>query len=416
MNKSLIIAIIYFLSISWLYSQNGLNETIIKDVFLIDGNGNDPVISSVIISNGIIVEIGKFHQLNTKSETTVIDGTGKYLIPGLIDSHVHLMFGGDENGQKELLLKMLKTGVTTVQDLVGDARDLAFYSKQQKRGIIQSPEIYYAAMFTTTDFMKKDLRMGMFPDGQNGELPFLQAVDENTDFKNAIARAHGTGATAIKLYAGLTENIIENLTKEAHKLGLKVWCHPAQFPLTVEEITGIEIDVYCHAGLLAYTSENVPFEYHEWLENLYNDNHYQIFPDTINVDPVLMAMLEQNIILDATLVAWKYSDCAFELAINIVKRAHNFGVKLTTGTDIRGFPTLEELYLLVEIVGLSPGEALMSSSKNGAEAIGIETTHGTIEVGKVANLILLDENPLENIRNIEKINKVLINGNFVDSK
>jgi len=414
MKKFITLLILFFICVFGTYGQEVIKETIIKNTYLIDGNGNEPELKSVKIVNGIITQIGRFEELSATENTIIIDGTNKYLIPGLIDSHIHLMMGGDENGQKELLLKMLKTGVTTVQDLVGDARDLAYYSKQQKRGIIKSPEIYYAAMFTTTDFMQKDFRMSMFPDGQNGELPFLQAVDENTDFKQAIARANGTGATAVKLYAGLSENIIRNLTKEAHEMGLKVWCHPAQFPLTVEDILEIDIDVYCHAGLLAYTSQNVPSEYHEWFKKLYDNDHYEVFSENLEIDSILQSMLEHNTILDATLVAWKYSDKAFELSTKIIKRAHEFGVKLTTGTDIQGFPTLEELYLLVEVVGLTPKEALMSSSKNGAEAIGIEKTHGTIENGKVANLLLLNENPLIDIRNIEKIDKIFINGKAVD--
>ncbi len=414
MKKYVILLILFFVSVSGSYSQEVITETIIKNTYLIDGNGNEPELQSIKIVNGIITQIGIFEELRATENTIIIDGTGKYLIPGLIDSHIHLMMGGDENGQKDLLLKMLKTGVTTVQDLVGDARDLAFYSKQQKRGLIKSPEIYYAAMFTTTDFMKKDFRMGMFPDGQNGELPFLQAVNENTNFKQAIARANGTGATAIKLYAGLSENIIKNLTKEAHDMGMKVWCHPTQFPLTVQDILEIDIDVYCHAGLLAYTSQNAPSEYHEWFKNLYDNDHYKVFPESLEIDNVLNAMLDHNTILDATLVAWKYSDKGFELAAEIIKRAHELGVKITTGTDIQGFPTLEELYLLVEVIGLSPKEALISSSKNGAEAIGIEKTHGTIEIGKVANLLLLNENPFNNIRNVEKIDKILVGGNIVD--
>ncbi len=414
MKKQILIIILSIISVSALYSQDVTSETIIKNVYLIDGNGNEPMLNSIKISNGTITQIAKFDELSATKNTIIIDGSGKYLIPGLIDSHIHLMMGGDENGQKELLSKMLKTGITTVQDLVGDTRDLAFYSKQQKRGIIKSPEIYYAAMFTTADFMKKDFRMRMFPDGQNGELPFLQAVDENTDFKQAIARAHGTGATAIKLYAGLSKDIIKNLTKEAHEMGMKVWCHPAQFPLTVQDILEIEIDVYCHAGLLAYTSQNVPSEYHEWFKNIYDNDHYKVFSESLEIDNILNVMLEHNTILDATLVAWKYSDKGFELAVKIIKRAHELGVKITTGTDIQGFPTLEELYLLVEVIGLTPKEALISSSKNGAEAIGIEKTHGTIEVGKVANLLLLKENPLNNIRNVEKIDKIIVGGNIVD--
>lgn len=414
MKRYIVILILSFISSTASYSQKFTIETVIKETNLIDGTENGPEVKSIKISNGVITQIGNFEEISFTENTNIIDGTGKYLIPGLIDSHVHIMMGGDANGQKELLLNMLKTGVTTVQDLVGDARDLAYYSKQQKRGIIQSPEIYYAAMFTTTDFMKKDFRMKMFPEGQNGELPFLQAVDENTDFKEAIARAHGTGATAIKLYAGLSGSIIRNVTKEAHEMDMKVWCHPAQFPLTVEDILNIDIDVFCHAGLLAYTSQNVPSEYHDWFKNLYNDEHYRVFPESLEIDDILNTMLEHNTILDATLVAWKYSDKAFELAIKIIKRAHELGVKITTGTDIQGFPTLEELYLLVDVIGLSPKEALISSSKNGAEAIGIEKTHGTIEKDKVANLLLLNENPLINIRNVEKIDKIFINGRIVD--
>ena len=411
MKRHLAIIILSLFTIPFFYGQADLNETIIKNVYVIDGNGNEPALNSIKISNGIILQIGNINNIVSTDKTTILNGNGKYLIPGLIDSHIHLMMGGNEELQKELLVKMLMTGVTTVQDLVGDARDLAFFSK---RGIIQSPEIYFAAMFTNTDFMKKDFRMGMFPDGQNGELPFLQAVDEHTDFKQAIARAHGTGASAIKLYAGLSENIIKNLSEEAHAMNMQVWSHAAQFPLTVKDIINMDIDVLCHAGLLAYTSENVPSEYHEWFQNLYNDEHYQIFPARLDLDFILKTMAKNNIILDATLLAWKHSEKSFELATKVIKRAHELGVKITTGTDIQGFPTLEELYLLVEVIGLSPMEALMSSSKNGAEAIGIEKTHGTIEVGKVANLILLKENPLENIRNIEKIDLILIHGNAID--
>lgn len=416
MKNLLSIVILFFLGISGLYGQHPSNETIIKNIYVIDGTGNESVLNSIKITDGIIVQIGNFDEFITTKKSTIIDGTGKYLIPGLIDSHVHLQMAGDENAQKQLLLKILNTGVTTVQDLVGDARDLAFFSKQQKRGTIQSPEILFAAMFTTIDFMKKDFRMGMFPDGQKGELPFLQAVNEETDFKKAMARAHGTGATAIKLYAGLSESVMRNLTNEAHQLNMKVWSHPAQFPLTVQEILNLDIDVYCHAGLLAYTSENVPSEYHEWLKNYNNNEHYNVFPDVLEVDSTLKSMVQNNTILDATLLAWKNTDKGFALATKIIKRAHELGVKITTGTDVPGFPTLEELYLLAEVVGLSPKEVLMSSSKNGAEAIGIEKTHGTIEIGKVANVILLNENPLINIRNLEKIDMILIGGNIVKSE
>lgn len=97
MKRHLIIIILLFLSIAAAFGQDNPNETIIKDVSIIDGNGNEPFLNSIKISNGKIKQISNFNELGATDSTNIIDGTGKYLIPGLIDSHVHIQFGGDEN-------------------------------------------------------------------------------------------------------------------------------------------------------------------------------------------------------------------------------------------------------------------------------------------------------------------------------
>ncbi|WP_373395851.1 amidohydrolase family protein [Algoriphagus halophilus] len=410
MKKKYILLLSFTLIWSCLYSQNKANEYIIKDVNLIDGTGNDPQIKSVWIKDKSIFKISDFDLLVASDSIKIIEGAGKFLIPGLIDSHVHLLAGRTLEGETELLQKMLKTGVTSVLDLAGDARDFAYLSKQQKRGSLEVPELYFSALFTDIEWMKKDFRMVAFPDGKNGDLPFLQAVNKETEIKIAVAKAKGTGASVIKIYANLSPEIIGEIASEAKKLGMMVWCHATQFPTTSEQLLGKDIDVFVHADLLAFKpNKDVPTDYHTWLQTYYNnDSTYQKLYDDLDIEDLLNKMKEEKIILDPTII--NYPSEKVPLAVTIAKMAHEKGIKMTTGTDVPGHPTLREIYALVEKVGLTPIEAIMSSSKNGAEAIGISNSHGTIEEGKMANMVLLNKNPLINIRNLETIDSVILNG------
>ena len=112
---------------------------------------------------------------------------------------------------------------------------------------------------------------------------------------------------------------------------------------------------------------------------------------------------------------------AFQKDLEIVRTMRKAGVPILAGTDtgnpfcFPGFSLHEELALLV-IAGLTPVEALRSATLNPAKFLGLEKTLGTIEVGKIADLVLLGANPLEDIRNTQRINAVVSNGRLFDRK
>jgi imidazolonepropionase-like amidohydrolase len=113
-----------------------------------------------------------------------------------------------------------------------------------------------------------------------------------------------------------------------------------------------------------------------------------------------------------------------EKSIKLVKTMKDAGVKLLAGTDTSpnpyaipglfpGFSLHDELTLYVE-AGLTPMEALQTATRNPAEFFGLSNELGTIEKGKLADLVLLDANPLQNITNLDKINAVVLNGRLID--
>jgi imidazolonepropionase-like amidohydrolase len=144
-------------------------------------------------------------------------------------------------------------------------------------------------------------------------------------------------------------------------------------------------------------------------------------------------MAERGVFLDATLYVYKamynypglphqaWADAAFAWAAQATRLAHRAGVRVTTGTDWfepgaeGGLPhTHEELALLVEAAGFTPMEALVAGTRDGAAALGMAATRGTVEVGKAADLLVLEASPLEDIRNTQQIRMTVAGGRVVE--
>jgi imidazolonepropionase-like amidohydrolase len=136
-------------------------------------------------------------------------------------------------------------------------------------------------------------------------------------------------------------------------------------------------------------------------------------PVTVDVDDARFAdlfneMARRGVVLDATMYIYRNASthargCLPELMIALARKALAAGVSISTGTDFfnpsdEPYPSVHmEISYLVEIGVLTPSQAIVAATRNGARAIGIEATHGTIEEGKVADLVILAENPLEDI-------------------
>ncbi|WP_324680606.1 amidohydrolase family protein [Hymenobacter sp. GOD-10R] len=345
---------------------------------------------------------------------------GKYVVPGLIDAHVHLATdpSGVDNRAHVLavLRRLLYSGVTSVRDMAGDARILAGLARDAATGEIVSPAIYYSALLAGPAFFQ-DPRTALASKGAvAGTLPYMRAVTSSTDLVLAVAEAKGTGATGLKLYADVAAPLVAHIVREATRQNLPVWAHAWLQHAKPAEVVAAGVGVVSHAPLLLYEKlDTIP---PSWK----TQRHGAAFWDSATPDlsALFALMKERHTILDATLLTyqeWGQEDSTMRYAYEVGKRlttqAYKAGVLLAAGTDDDQKQFVpKEVELLVKGAGLSAFDALTAATLNGAKALHLETTRGTVAVGKMADLVVLDKNPLQDISNLEAVYAVIKAGKF----
>lgn len=391
---------------------------------VIDGTGAAPHSNMNIVVKGerieAIVPAARFRRL---PGMRVEDAGGLFALPGLIDSHVHLASPPDRRYAEAVLRRDLYSGITAVRDMAGDARALADLSRAAKLGEIDSPDISYAALVAGPEFFA-DPRTAESTKGEiAGQVPWMRAVTPGMDLPRTIAEAHGTGATAIKIYADLPGELVSSIAEEAHRQHMLVWAHAAVFPASPAEVIGAGVDVVSHACLLAYqASAKVPAAYHNRAP-VEEEKFAQANPA---VEALFDEMKRRGTILDATLwvydVMWKLPNaspkpyCSLALAEKLTAQAHRAGVEISAGTDSDApwqerYPSLfHEMSLLVHAAGMTPAEALRASSLIGARTIGQEKEMGTLEAGKLANIVFTAKNPLDDIETLQSVTMTVKRG------
>jgi imidazolonepropionase-like amidohydrolase len=384
---------------------------------LIDGTGAPLQRGMAIVTQGErIVAVVPAAQAASYKSATVVDMRGQYVLPGLIDSHVHLATAPNRRFAEALLRRDVYSGITAVRDMAGDTRALGDYSRAAYMDEMPSPDIYYAALMAGPQFFK-DPRTAAATQGHiPGQVPWMRAITTETNMQIAVAEAHGTGATAIKIYADLPAILVDRIVAEAHRQGMLVWAHASVFPASPEQVIDSGADVVSHACMLAYqASATMPPEYH----NRAPVEEDKFKGDNAAVDALFADMKTRGTILDATLYVyqsmWRESHgktrpyCSLELAEKIAGEAHRAGVRISAGTDDPGawntpYPSLDdELELLVRHAGFTPLEAIVASAHVGAMTIGEERDMGMIAPGKFANLVFTAKNPLIDIANIRSV-------------
>jgi imidazolonepropionase-like amidohydrolase len=256
----------------------------------------------------------------------------------------------------------------------------------------------------------------------------MQAITPQTDLRLAVAMARGTGASAIKVYADLPPDLVAAIAAEAHRQGVPIWAHAMIFPTTPMQGIAAGADVVSHACMLAYEASEVkPRAYHNRAPV---EEARFAAGDNPAVEAVLQEMKRRGVILDATdhvyvEMARAYARrggkgakpyCSPELAEKITRQAYRDGVAISTGTD--GFspagdpyPAIDdEIELLVDKAGLSPMDAIRSATLVGARAAGRAGEMGSIEPGKLANLVILAADPLKDIRALRQVTLVVKRG------
>ncbi len=115
-----------------------------------------------------------------------------------------------------------------------------------------SPDIYYAALMAGPSFFEDPRTQAIAQGATAGEVPWEQAIDDNADLNIAVAKAAGTDATGVKIYANLSGHLVAGITRAAHGLGMRVWAHGMVFPATPQEVVDAGVDTVSHTCYLAY--------------------------------------------------------------------------------------------------------------------------------------------------------------------
>lgn len=395
---------------------------IYDDVTLIDGTGTAPKPHmAIVVADGHIAQILPSADIATLraqaayKNAQMVDVHGDTALPGLIDTHVHLATDPDPPYERAELRRFIYSGVTAVRDMAGDTRVLSDLSRGTLLNQIEGPNIYYAALMAGPNFFH-DPRVAAATQGETiGAVPWMQAMTDNTNIPLAVARAQGTGATALKLYADISGALDAKITAEAHRQHMLVWGHAATFPATPMQVVDAGEDVVSHVCMLAYqASDKIPPEYHHRAS--VEEAKFKNGTELLN--PLFADMKKHGTILDATVYVYKVMwegekdpppYCTLALAEKIAAAAHRDGIDISTGTDAdtdwdKPLPSVfDEIELLVHTAGFTPLEAIRAATSVGARTVGHAKDIGTLEPGKRANILFVAKDPVVDITNLRSI-------------
>lgn len=408
----------------------------LKRLNLIDGTGGPGrTVERLVIKDGKIVAIDDqdaVQLVESGARWTSIDLDGAWVMPGLIDTHVHVARFPDTRRHAERILRSaVRGGVTGVRDLGGDARALADIERAMGAGEFVGPELRFSVMLGGPDIYRGGPTSMLASGRTPGGAAWARVATDDTDWRLALAKAKGAGVGNIKLYGDLDASTARTIIAEAQRQQLQTSAHATIFPGRPGELVEAGIGSLSHAPYLVWeAADTVPSDYQARTAGPWAS----IPPDHPRLLALYTRMAERGVLLDATLYIYKainsfspqmqadWAAEAFTWAAQATQLAHRAGVMVTTGTDWFepqnewGLPnTHQELALLVDSAGFTPMEAVVAGTRNGALAMGLGDTHGTVEVGKVADLLVLDASPLDDIRNTTRIRMTIRQGVVVDT-
>lgn len=438
----------------------------LDDVHLVDATQGRIIENRCVrIQDTRIVAVTKAGSRRCLDDATVKKLDDRYLMPGLIDTHAHLTLGPvemrRERGKMTMTAgasdeiadhnaeRLVAFGVTTIRNPGGDLAAAARYKTRRASGEVTGPESFDAGEVI-----------------HNMAIPGLAvAVDDADEMRRVVAGQVAKGADWIKLYTGLSPDLLEAGIDAAHAHDLPAVAHleriawPDALEMDLDAIVHmmpISPDLLDEQSRQAWQSTARPgtFSFFEWWE------HFD--PDGPEADRLVASFEQNRPIFDATLVAfhaafvqdlenayredtrrlahprlkanwedwftfavgWQAGDFERARAIwpkvqRLTQRIYTGRARVTVGTDMSnpwiapGISLHREMALLAE-AGVPPARILAAATVNGAEALGAGDRLGRIAEGFEADLIVLDANPLDDIEHTQAIHAVVADGRWLD--
>lgn len=406
-------------------------QIVIKNVGVFDSKtGKILPNTSVVVEGNKISKVSK-DPIESTTDALLIDGTGITLLPGLFDMHTHI---GDVDG-----ILHLAAGVTSVRDL-GNSSDLPELKENFESDKLIGPRIQVMSGFID--------KAGPYA-GPTGI-----AINNLEEGFKAIENYHSKGYRQIKLYSSIEPKWVKPLAEKAHSLSMRVSGHIPSFMLAAEAVKDgyneiqhsnmvalnflsdtIDTRTPLRFSMVAEHTHALDFESKEFKDfisllkskNIVIDPTVSIFEGMLTtkageLDPSVVKIVDR---LPLSIQRGYYSGglpipegkqeqykASYNKLLGIVKQLYDHGVIIVPGTDaMAGFSLHTELENYVK-AGIPASEVLKIATSVSAEVSGVSTTLGSVEQGKLADLILVDGNPVQNIDDIRKVSLTIKNGNM----
>ena len=449
-----IIAIIFCITISCRVQTNVEVQAdyLIKDVSIIDVINGKTLENHNIAINGTEISLITDKDILIRNNENIIDGKGKYLIPGLWDMHAHVSI----SYEYQIGLN-IANGVLGLRELWGLPDSIQIIRERINKGDILDIGL---------------VASGNLIDGKPAHWPGSTEIDDVSEVETVLNEQADRGADFFKVYSKLPRDVYFAIAEHSKKLGIPFAGHVPESVSLFEAIDAGQLSAEHLMVFLASCSsesdkiQNTPgfssffankidlvletfdttkflqlvdklSESNTWIvptltvkrniAYLNDTSRFSLNPEKnplIKVMPPYVNIIWGNPEIYKQLYGTNFFESnqkRFEKELSLVKILQEKGVKLLAGTDYPnpfcypGYSLHEELEILADC-GLSNAESLRTATYNPALFFGKESHMGSIETGKLANLVLLEGNPLEDIRNTKKINSVFLKGDYLDRK
>jgi imidazolonepropionase-like amidohydrolase len=383
---------------------------VITNGTIVDGTGADPLPDGVVVIQGNqITAVGRTGDLAISPKATVMDAEGGYILPGIINAHIH------DGASTHVRRRFLEHGVTSILDLGSPRHTIAAFARENSpqgpaaRGFRAGPIITVRGGYPDVEYgMHRNYEV---TSPEHARLVVADLADRGVD---AIKIALEPGPTSDDPWPMLSLAEVKAIVDEAHKHELLVHAHVTK-PYV--------LDVALEAGVDVIEHLPVPFPSEENLQQFQADKGGFI----VQATKYHQRMIDQGMILVPTLSAFikgafqktdptPADQLSVELYLQILRHYHDLGGIIAVANDYSACEVcgdeecpIPEMEMFL-VTGLTPMEVIEASTRNGALALGQGDTLGTLEPGKLADIVVIDGNPLDDIQALRQVQFVIKDG------